>query len=107
MTDVHRMADRPRAKAVSSKRRRRAPREEFLEYVVAIDGWDWSYSLSLNQQKHPVDPYHEFRHLLITGKLLRPTGLKTDEVEVSLLPSVDCFSQKLTRTEFGFALSSR
>jgi hypothetical protein len=83
------MADKPKAKAVNKKRRRRVQREEFLQYIVAIDGWDWSYSLSLNQETHPVDPYHEFRHLLITGKLLRPTGLKTDKVEVSLLPSVE------------------
>lgn len=33
------------------------------------------------------DPYHEFRHLQISGKLLRPAGLKTDRVEVSLLPT--------------------
>jgi len=25
-----------------------APREQFGDYVVEIDGWDWSYSLSLN-----------------------------------------------------------
>jgi hypothetical protein len=43
----------------------------------------------LADAKHPVDPYHEFRHLLITGRLRRPTGLKTDKVEVSLLPSVE------------------
>jgi hypothetical protein len=83
------MAEKPKAKAVNRKRRRRAPREVFLEYIVAIDGWDWSYSLSLNQEKHPVDPYHEYRHLVITGRRLRPTGLKTDKVEVSLLPSVE------------------
>jgi hypothetical protein len=84
-----RMADKPRAKAVKGKRRRHALREEFLQYIVAIDGWDWSYSLSLNEEKHPVDPYHEYRHLLITGRLLRPTGLKTEKVEVNLLPSVE------------------
>ena len=80
-----RMPYKPKPKP-ANRERRGAPREEIVEYIVAIDGWDWSYSLSLNQEKHPVDPYHEFRHLLITGRLLRPIGLKTDKVEVSLLP---------------------
>jgi hypothetical protein len=34
------------------------------------------------------DPYHEHRHLQIKGRLLRPSGLKTDRVEVSLFPSL-------------------
>jgi hypothetical protein len=81
------MAAEPKPKAAAKKKRRRAAREEFVDYVVEIEGWDWGYSLSLNTEKHPVDPYHEFRHLQITGKLLRPAGLKTDMVEVSLLPT--------------------
>jgi hypothetical protein len=48
-----------------------------------------SLSVASNNAKHLVDPYHEFRHLLITGRLRRPTGLKIDKVEVSLLPSVE------------------
>jgi hypothetical protein len=67
--------------------RRRAPPEEFVDYMVAIEGWDWGYSLSLDTSKDPDDPYHEFRHLQISGRLLRPAGLKTDVVKVSLLPS--------------------
>lgn len=41
----------------------RKPREPDVYYVVAIDGWDWSYLLSLNTEPDPVDPYHEYRHL--------------------------------------------
>lgn len=88
------MAAEPKPKAVKKKKRRRAPREEFVDYVVAIEGWDWGYSLSLDTSKDPDDPYHEFRHLQITGKLLRPTGLKTDAVEVSLLPSNDMSEER-------------
>jgi hypothetical protein len=33
-------------------------------------------------------PYHEHRGLQIKGRLLRPTGLKTDVVDVSLFPSI-------------------
>jgi hypothetical protein len=42
------MAAAPKPKAAGKKKRRRAPREEFVDYVVEIDGWDWGYSLSLN-----------------------------------------------------------
>jgi hypothetical protein len=84
------MAAEPKPKAATKKKRRQAPREEIVEYVVAIEGWDWGYSLLLNTRTGKYrddDPYMEFRHLQIIGKLLRPAGLKTDAVEVSLLPS--------------------
>jgi hypothetical protein len=37
---------------------------------------------------------HGIRHLQITGKLLRPVGLKTDAVQVSLLPSSGMSEEK-------------
>jgi hypothetical protein len=88
------MAGEPKPKAASKKKRRRAPREEFVDYFVEIEGWDWGYSISLNAEKHSPDPYHEFRHLQITGKPLRTAGLKTDRVEVSLLPTSDMSEEK-------------
>jgi hypothetical protein len=81
------MVAEPMPKAAKKKKLRRAPPEEFVDYVVEIEGWDWGYSLSLNTERHPIDPYHEFRHLQISGKLLRPAGLKTDRAEVTLLPT--------------------
>jgi hypothetical protein len=82
------MTGEPKPKAAGKrKRRRRAPRAEYVDYVVEITGWDWGYSLSLNTTRDPDDPYYEFRHLQITGRMLRPEGLKTDLVELSLLPS--------------------
>lgn len=84
------MATERKPKAAKKKKRRRAPPEEFVEYVVEIAGWDWGYSLSLNSSTgkyRDEDPYMEFRHLQMNGKLLRPAGLKTDAVELSLLPS--------------------
>jgi hypothetical protein len=83
------MATEPKPQAAKKKKRRRAPREEFVDYVAAIEDWEWSYSLLLNTEKHAVDPYHEFRHLMIAARLLRPAGLKTDRLEMSLLPTVD------------------
>jgi hypothetical protein len=35
------MAAEPKPKAVKKKKRRRPPPEEFVKYVVAIEGWDW------------------------------------------------------------------
>ncbi|MCA1398410.1 MULTISPECIES: hypothetical protein [unclassified Bradyrhizobium] len=71
------------------KRPRRKPREEIVDYVLAIEDWDWGYSFSLNSERQPIDPYDEFRHLQIKGRLLRPAGQKTDRAEISLLPSSD------------------
>ncbi|MCC8950418.1 hypothetical protein H8A97_36445 [Bradyrhizobium sp. Arg62] len=71
------------------KKRRRSPRESDVYYVVAIDGWDWSYSLSLNTDRKAVDPYHEFRHLEVRGRLLHPKGLRTDRIALTFLPSKD------------------
>jgi hypothetical protein len=88
------MAAEPKPKAARKKKRRRAPREEFVAYVVEITGWDWGYSLSLDTSKDPDDPYHEFRHLQITGKMLRPAGLKTDQVEISLLPTLSMSEER-------------
>jgi hypothetical protein len=59
------MAAEPKPKAARKKKRRRALLEEYVDvdYIVEIEGWDWGYSLSLNAERHPIDPYHEFRHL--------------------------------------------
>jgi hypothetical protein len=57
------MATEPKPKAAKKKKRRRAPAEEFVEYVVEITGWDWGYSLSLNSRTGKYrddDPYWSF-----------------------------------------------
>jgi hypothetical protein len=64
------------------------PPLEVVEYVVEIIDWSWAYSLSLISEKYrDNDPYREFRHLKIVGKLLQPAGLKTEVVHISLIPS--------------------
>ncbi|WLA69210.1 hypothetical protein [Bradyrhizobium diazoefficiens] len=73
----------------TKKKRKRRPREEIVYYVVAIEDWDWGYSLSLNADRQPIDPYDEFRHLHVRGRLLHPKGLRTDRIELSFLPSRD------------------
>jgi hypothetical protein len=52
----------------------------------AIENWDLGYSFSLNSDRQPIDPYDEFRHLQVKGRLLQPVGLRTDRVQISLLP---------------------
>jgi hypothetical protein len=83
------MADPPKSKQSTKTQRRRTPREEFCQNIIQIASWDWSYSFSLNTQRNAIDPYHEFRHLRIMGRLLRPIGQKTDKVELTLLPKAD------------------
>ena len=54
------MGVEPKPKAARKAKRRRQKREEYVDYIVEIDGWDWGYSFSLNMERQPVDPYHEF-----------------------------------------------
>ena len=43
------MVTEPKPKAVRKKKtRRRKPPEEFVDYVVEIESWDWRYWLALN-----------------------------------------------------------
>lgn len=71
-----------------AKMRPSAPPEEIVEYDVDIIDWHWVYSLSLISWNHgDDDPYREGRHLKIIGKLLRPAGLGTEVVHITLLPS--------------------
>lgn len=75
------------------KQRRRRPREEIVYYVFVIENWDWGYSLSLNGERQPIDPFHEFRHLHVRGRLLHPKGLRTNRIELTFLPSKDLDSE--------------
>ena len=84
----------PKPKSATRKRRRRPSTEEIIDYVVEIENWDWSYWLALNTLRQPFDPYHEHRHVEIKGRLLRPTGLQTDLVEVSLFPSISLTDER-------------
>jgi hypothetical protein len=84
------MADaklKPRSKRM--KRLRAPSRDEYVRYIIAIENWDWSYSLGLDDRKKSVDPYREYRHLKIGGKLLHPTISSVETVEVHLMPRHD------------------
>ncbi|MDA9535873.1 hypothetical protein ACM41_06225 [Bradyrhizobium sp. CCBAU 21362] len=82
------MGAQPKPKSARKAKRRRKPPEEVVDYVVEIEGWDFSYWLALNTIRNALDPYHEHRHVQITGRLLRPAALKTDRVGLSLFPRI-------------------
>jgi hypothetical protein len=88
------MVTEPKPKAPRKAKRRRKPPEAFVDYIVCIESWDWGYSLFLNSDRHAIDHYHKFRHLRIRGRLLHPKGLKTDRVEITLLPGKTCFRRR-------------
>ncbi|WP_316193059.1 hypothetical protein [Bradyrhizobium sp. SZCCHNRI1029] len=48
----------------------------------------------MNTLRDLVDPYHEHRHVVIRGRLLRPAGLKTDWVAMSLFPSLNLMEER-------------
>lgn len=55
--------------------------------------------LLLNAERRPIDPYHEFRHLQVRGRLLQPTGLQSDRVEISLLTSPELITDRRKELE--------
>lgn len=74
------------ASATKTRRRRRREQDEPRTYVVRIEDWEWSLSFGVNNMSHRTDPYSDFRHLALRGKLLRPTNLKAETAELTLLP---------------------
>ncbi|MDA9478895.1 hypothetical protein XI03_31290 [Bradyrhizobium sp. CCBAU 65884] len=82
------MITEPKQKAPRKVKRRHKSSEEFVDYIVEIESWDFNYWLALNTLRNALDPYHEHRHVEMKGRLLRPTGLKPDRMDVSLFPSI-------------------
>jgi hypothetical protein len=81
--------DKPAPRTRTKKRRRPPPHDDHARYIIAIEDWDWGYSFGLAGLKDSPDPYMEHRHLTITGRLIHPTGLKIESVELSTLPNPD------------------
>jgi hypothetical protein len=71
----------------AKKRARRVP--QYAGYLVEIGGWDWSYSFAVGHDKRQLDPYSEYRHMKVVGKILRPAGLKAESAELTFLPKVE------------------
>jgi hypothetical protein len=90
------MADaKPKPRSKRTKRLRAPSRDEYVRYIVAIGNWDWSYSLGLDDRKDSMDPYLEYRHLRIDGKLLHPKLPSVETVELHLMPRGDLDQDRL------------
>ena len=88
------MAAQTKPKPVRKKARRRKPPEEIVDYIVEIEDWDFGYWLALNTLREPLDPYHEHQRVQLKGRMLRPTGLTTDRVEISIFLSMSLMEER-------------
>jgi hypothetical protein len=56
--------------------RKRKKHEDYVEYIVRIEDWDWALSFGLEDPKWSDNTYMDFRHLEIDGTLLYPKNFK-------------------------------
>lgn len=75
--------------AKRDKRKRRRPRKPTeARYVMPIDRWDWDYSFGINNTKGLLrGMYLDHRHLIVQGRLMRPTEIAGTLVRLSFVPS--------------------
>jgi len=69
-----------------AKKKRAQRGEETISYIGEIKDWDWSFSFGINRTKHFPEPYLDFRHLKLSCNLLGRDTLKTDAMELTLIP---------------------
>jgi hypothetical protein len=77
------------AKATSRRKKARVgrPRVERVQHVIEIQEWHWDYMFGLGiKTPWSNEPYDDFRHLVISGKLLRPTSINAGTVKVTGFP---------------------
>jgi hypothetical protein len=79
---------RKRAVKVKVSRKKSKRRvEKHVYYVVEILGWEWSFMFGVsNAPQISGGPYDDYRHLMVHGKLIRPTRLQERSLELNLLP---------------------
>jgi len=68
------------------RKRKTARQEEYGSYVVPIADWHWSYDFGLGHERFDDEPYSEHGHLHLIGRVIRPTRIKAETVEVILMP---------------------
>ncbi len=58
-------------------------------YVIQIERWDWSLHFGLNPTRgeHRPEPFTDYRHIKITGRLLRPAVGKVKAARLTILPT--------------------
>ncbi|MDO9385013.1 MAG: hypothetical protein Q7T86_19375 [Hyphomicrobiaceae bacterium] len=77
-------------KTSTRKKRGGRPRVERIYHVIEFVDWDWDYMFGIEPPGRfsDGDPYMDYRHLHIRGKLLRPTAIsiKASIAEVTCFP---------------------
>ena len=77
------------SKTAPNKRKRRVQNPNRpVQYVIAIDNWEWSFSFGVNKLRQFDDPYSDYRHLQISGPLKRPEKSKVTTASATLLPAI-------------------
>ena len=74
--------------------KKRKRQEEYVDYIVRIEDWDWALSFGLGTLKWSDEAYMDHRHLEIEGTLLHPTNAKTNRAHLTLIPRRDCHLEK-------------
>ncbi len=89
--DPRAVTDGPPKEARKRTGRRRKTRREMrgddvVHYIVAIEDWDWSFLFMAGDHRFQERRYSDYRHLQIFGKLIRPTKMNAETVELTFLP---------------------
>jgi hypothetical protein len=69
-----------------TKRRRKRKGTQWIQYLVAINEWDWSYSFGRDGTSIFPSRFAEYAHLELQGALLTAKAIKAQRVEVVLIP---------------------
>lgn len=78
-----------RPTSTRKKRSRKKPQNKVVFYVAEIESWDWGFLFGLAGRPREADPYHDFRHLTLKGKLLRPSKYEGQSIEMRCIPDPD------------------
>jgi hypothetical protein len=78
------------AKKAGKRTRAKAQRDEEVYFVVEITDWEWSFSFGVGWRRDiDREPYSDYRHLHIKGRLLRPSKIKAQEAELIFMPEAE------------------
>lgn len=59
-----------------------------IHYIMPIERWEWGYSFGVNNTRRLLQGiFLDHRHLIVYGKLIRPSLLKEENVKLSFVPS--------------------
>lgn len=74
-----------RSRAQKRKAGKVKVKQRGVHYVMQIDNWDWSFSYGVNRISYFTDLYADYRHLNVSGKLLRPKKVAGDTIQITFV----------------------